>query len=158
MRRDPKRTQRAQTAARRPGSEAGFTLMEVVIAMLILVTGMVSILALFAHAVGIHRAAVDDARTAMVAESVLDRLDFEWSESGSVGGVQGMTFEGPEVAPYAVSTSATEVADSEDALAVTVTLTWRRGTKEQEAVFHSVLLRDESAARLAEAKAAQNTE
>ncbi len=152
-RRTELRRTRIETRAR--GAEAGFTLMEVVIAMLILVTGMVSVLALFTHAVGIHRAAVDDARTVMVAESVLDRLDFEWSESGSVGAVQAMTFEGPEVAPYAVSTSAQPIVDGEDALAVTVTLEWRRGSKEQEAVFHAVLLRDESAVRLAEAKAAR---
>ncbi len=67
-----------------------------------------------------------------------------------------MTFHGPEVKPYAVTTNVAVASGGDDALAATVTLNWRRGSKEQAALFHAVLLRDESAARLAEVKAARS--
>ncbi len=135
-------------------SEAGFTLMEVLISLLVLVSGMVSVLALFTHSVQIHQQAVDDARTAMVAEAVLDRLRFEWEESGDPSALQTMTFEDETFRPYQVETDVASYGrDNEDAVAVTITLRWRRGAREPEVVFRSVLLRNGFAARVQAARA-----
>lgn len=143
----------AKVHAATRGAEAGFTLMEVLIAMLVLVTGMVSILALFTHAVTVHRQAVDDSRAAMVAEAVLDRVRMTWDESGDPATVQALTFEDAGFAPFAVETSIADYGDSKDALAVSITLTWRLGNKEQLAEYHSVVLRDSFATLVAEARA-----
>ena len=136
--------------------EAGFTLMEVLIAMLVLVTGMVSILALFTHAVTIHRQAVDDSRAAMVAEAVFDRVRMTWDETGDPGAVQALVFDDPGFAPFQVETSAVAYGGASDSLAVSVTLTWRLGSKEQLAEFHSVVLRDPFAGLVAEARAGRS--
>ncbi len=132
--------------------EAGFTLIEVLIALLVLVSGMVSVIALFTHSVGVHRGAVDDARSALVAEEVFDRMRVEWDGSGNSGSVTTLDYSDDAFRPFEVTTSVAPIDGSEDALAATVKLTWARGAKEQEETFVSILLRDGFAAKLAELK------
>jgi len=130
--------------------ESGFTLIEVLIALLVLVSGMVSVIALFTHSVGVHRAAVDDARTALVAEQVLDRLRIEWDRSGNSGAVAAVDLSDETFRPFDVTAEVASIDGHADALAVTVKLAWARGAKEQEETFVSILLRDGFRARLAE--------
>ncbi len=67
--------------------EAGFTLMEMLVALGVLTTGMVSVLGLFAFALGIHKEAVDRTNSAasaeMVKSQVLSNLEARWSDGES---------------------------------------------------------------------------
>jgi Tfp pilus assembly protein PilV len=55
-------------------NEAGFTLLEVMIAAVILVTGMVSLLGLFAMALSLHRKSLDTTNSALIAREILPTL------------------------------------------------------------------------------------
>ena len=88
-----------------PRRDGGFTLIEVLIAMLVLVSGMVSVLALFTHSVTIHRTAVDEARAATAIEMVLDRLQVAWDETGSEAALQATAFEDAQFAPFRIATT-----------------------------------------------------
>jgi prepilin-type N-terminal cleavage/methylation domain-containing protein len=64
----------------------GFTLMEMLVALGILTVGMVSILGLFAFALGIHKEAVDRIHASSAAERIAGELfadlKTQWSEEG----------------------------------------------------------------------------
>ena len=64
---------------RRPGAHpaAGFTLLEVMIAAMLLVGGMMAIMGLFGVALATHRANVDIARVAMIRADILPRAQQE---------------------------------------------------------------------------------
>jgi len=133
-------------AARR---DDGFSLMEVLIALAVLVGGMVSVLALFTHAVAVHRYAVDDARAAMLAEEAIERVRLTWVETGDPAEAQALEFGTAEGGAYDVSVSASPYG-VERALAVTVTVAWRRGSTERSATFRTVVTRDAFASRVRE--------
>lgn len=64
---------------RRPDAQpaAGFTLLEVMIAAMLLVGGMMAIMGLFGVALATHRANVDIARVAMIRADILPRAQQE---------------------------------------------------------------------------------
>ena len=60
----------AATILRRPSRREGFSLLEVLIAMVILTVGATSLIALFAAASRTHKRAIDRTRAALVAEGL----------------------------------------------------------------------------------------
>jgi len=113
-----------------------------VIALLILVGGMVSVLALFSTSVSIHRSAVDDATAALLAEEALDRIRVVWDAEGDLARVRELDLTGATSGPYRVEAEVAPVESATDALAVTIRVAWTRGTGTRSASFESVLLRD----------------
>jgi prepilin-type N-terminal cleavage/methylation domain-containing protein len=65
------------------GKRGGFTLVELLVAMVVLVTGMASVLALFLSGVSIHKSALDGSNSALVAELALARVQAELAEGGA---------------------------------------------------------------------------
>lgn len=57
--------------------QAGFTLAEIVLAMLVVAVGVIGVFSLFPAGLQASRAAIDDSRTALLAEAILTDLRME---------------------------------------------------------------------------------
>jgi prepilin-type N-terminal cleavage/methylation domain-containing protein len=130
--------------------ESGFTLIEMVVALGILLIGMVSVLALFTTAVSLHKEAIDQTESSLLAEEVVSRvqgqLDSGRDPRNVAEGFAGWT--DPSRPRYRVSVELADVsnASQEPEWLATVTVIYRQGTREHKETFRSVLVRDAYAA------------
>ena len=124
---------------------SGFSLLEVLIAMLILSVGAASILSLFAAAAATHRKSVDRTRAALVAERVLGELKGLYTpgrEPDEILAELGKRLPGP-IGDYAYEAmlfhpEGDRWAESE--LFARVLVRWRESGSERAEAFHSILL------------------
>jgi type II secretion system protein I len=121
----------------------GFTLLEVMIAMLILSVGAASILSLFAAAASTHRRAVDRTRAALVAERVLGEARVLYApgkEPGEI--VEELKKRLPaEIDGYLHETVLFHPEGwKADELVARVMVRWRQSGAERSETFHTVLL------------------
>jgi type IV pilus modification protein PilV len=121
---------------------SGFTMIEMLIALLVLVGGMVSVLALFSTSLSVHRSAVDDTRAALLAEEALDRIRVTWNETGDAAKVAALDLDDASLRPYRVEAEVEPGDEGGATLAVQVRVSWTRGRSERTSRFESVLLRD----------------
>lgn len=130
------------TRARRAHPEAGFTLMEMLVALGVLTTGMVSVLGLFAFALGIHKEAVDRTNSAAAAElikaQVLSELEARWSDGESEP--QSIpTTPVPELPGYEYRVDLTEAGDGE--WVANIIILWGPSERRRRQEFPTVVLR-----------------
>jgi prepilin-type N-terminal cleavage/methylation domain-containing protein len=123
----------------------GFSLIEVLIAMLILSVGAASILALFAAAASTHRRSVDRTHAALVAERVISeaRAAYDFGKTAEEVLAELKTrvpeeIEGYRHDIYLVHPDGPEWAETE--LFARVTVRWRESGQERSESFNTVLL------------------
>ncbi len=63
----------------RPGGQSGFSLLEILVALSVMVVGMTSIMVLFAVGVTTHKRSVDQMNAAIAAESVFSEIEAKYT-------------------------------------------------------------------------------
>ena len=129
-------------------SEGGFTLMEVIVAMAILTTGMLSILALFASAVAIHREALDANHVERIVDDVLAGMRAE-AESGQ--DPEGFPPRESTIFPAYTVSAAVEPLPADaasNAFLVRVTVGFVRNGRETSETIEAVVAKDDHASRV----------
>jgi prepilin-type N-terminal cleavage/methylation domain-containing protein len=149
-------TRASQTGGRRPGRAGGFTLIEILIAIAILVIGMVGVLAGFSAAVGLHKRGMDQTTAALLAQTILEikqreALDGKSCDEMSTRRGGDYVFRRSEMYPaYECKIICTELSDREYQMSVEVRMRPRNprdtpstGTEAQEenVRFETILLR-----------------
>jgi prepilin-type N-terminal cleavage/methylation domain-containing protein len=129
----------------RGAPQGGFSLIEVLIAMLVLSVGAASLLSLFAAAAATHQRAVDRTNAALVAERILSELGAEYSlgrEPASI--LESLTAKLPEkIDGYGYDVVLFHPQGegwSEHELFVRVTVHWEFTGSRRAEKFHGVLL------------------
>jgi prepilin-type N-terminal cleavage/methylation domain-containing protein len=148
---------------RRSPRSDGFSLLEVLIAMMILSIGAASVLALFAGAANTHRRALDRTESALVAEQILAEVAARYVDGLTADEVRArVEREVPAIFgdatwrvelfhPADVRMPREEVADAEPAirpdaewepeeLFARVVVRWKRGGTSREDSFYTLLL------------------
>lgn len=141
--------------------ERGFSLMEVLIAMMILTAGATSVIALFAVASSTHKRAVDRTRAALIAEEIFSQVQaryrFETEPGDIVAALQqtvpaeidGYYWEvilyqpGRDRRRSVRSSRRSEPEESvwgEEELVVRVTVKWAQAAQPREEVYSTILL------------------
>jgi Tfp pilus assembly protein PilV len=123
----------ARNPRRRDG---GFTLLEILIALLILVVSLVSVFALFGAASASHRRAVASQNSAQLAYSVLAELE-QVPNPGSLPNMSGKT--NPAFEGYTYDVAFKQVGLNE--IEAVVTIHWKRGGKDESEVYTTILLK-----------------
>lgn len=122
----------------------GFTLTEVLIAMGILAIGAVAALSLFAAGAATQKRAIDQARSAFVAEQVIAGLEERLAGDVDLAelAVEGVTLEGQPGYTYDVAlTDLDEESGWSLEVLVEVTVRWKSKGKGREATYQTILLR-----------------
>lgn len=124
---------------------AGFSLLEILIAMAVLSLGAASILALFAAAASTHRRAVDRTHAALMAERVFSEARMLYTPGKLVEDLErelAVSFP-PDAGAYtyeALFFHPTEPGWTEDELVLGVTVRWRQSGAARAERFQTVLL------------------
>lgn len=129
--------------------QSGFSLIEILIALAILVIGMVGVLAAFASAVGLHKRGIDQASAALVAETVLEAKQAEalagkTADELSTGSAGDYRFEhSPDYPAYQRRIVCQELNDEEYLLTVEVRLRPQHKSPDEAdtVTFATILLR-----------------
>jgi prepilin-type N-terminal cleavage/methylation domain-containing protein len=138
-----------------PSRAGGFSLLEVLIAMLILSVGAASVLSLFAAAASTHRRAVDRTHAALVAERVLAEVRHLYVPGRTP---QAIVEELPKRLPEEIDGYRHETVAfhpkgdswSEAELFAMVTVRWRESGLERAETFQTILLPRHDLGRLEE--------
>ncbi len=140
----------------RASASGGFTLVEVLVAMTILTTGMLSILALFASSVAIHREALDAAHVERIVDATLAELRAEAETGRDPSG-----FAERESSAYPAYRVSAEVEPLEGvagaAFAVRITVTFVRSGRDVQESVEAVVVKDDFAARVEAAAGGRST-
>ncbi len=130
--------------SRHPGKR-GFSLIEVLIAMVILGLGAASLVALFAAGSSIHKRSVDRTRAALVAERVFSDAGLVYTQGVSPGAVVGKLrqrlpeeIDGYRHEILAFHPEGDEWSDQE--LYVQVEIRWKRSGRARAETFATILL------------------
>lgn len=117
---------------------SGFSLLEILIAILIFVIGSASIWSLFALAIDTHAQAVDEQMVALLAESLIAELQDVHIQKGKVllpiKQAERETFPG-----YRYDIQFDDLPN--DAVFITLTISYSRRGQIQEEIFHTVIHR-----------------
>jgi prepilin-type N-terminal cleavage/methylation domain-containing protein len=126
-------------AVRASRRRSGFTLLEVVLALIILSIGIVSIFSLFGVAAASHSRAMDHDRAARMAMMVMVdvRQSFDEQTPENIAGAKHPSFPGSYT--YDVEHTALD-ADGNEFLVV-VTVKWNRGGRGFSEKFETVMVR-----------------
>lgn len=121
--------------------QAGFTLMEILIALGIFVIAAVSIMSLFMVATSTHKRAVDATRAGMLAETLLSEIDTAARTQGAIRAVSKKTPH-PDYPGMTYTIELKEITPDEHK--VVVVIHWKREGKDREQRFDTVVLASEA--------------
>jgi len=118
--------------------KAAFTLLEVLIAMLILLVGSTSICALWIGAIDLHKRALDKERVATLADSILAEMQSgDWKERLAKG-----RWESTKYFPgYSIVIDTTPLPNH--SLFLQLTISYKRYGRMRRQVFHTVLWKEQ---------------
>jgi prepilin-type N-terminal cleavage/methylation domain-containing protein len=134
----------------------GFTLIEMVVALGILLVGMVSVLALFTSAVSLHKAAIDQTEVSLVAEQVMLRIRGQIDAGRDPKAVaQSFTdWKDAEHPTYRVTAELVDVTNAagEPEWVLAVHVKYPAGNRENTETYRTVVVRDAFAAAVRKAR------
>jgi len=128
-----------------PREEKGFTLIEMVVAMGILLVGMTSILALLAFGLAVHRTSAKKAETALVVEGIVHRLPqlvFPKDPDKPARSLGSRPVPGHPGLVYSVEVEPNQESPGE--YLAQIRLQWKEKGRFRTVEFHSVLIREEN--------------
>jgi len=123
------------------GSERGFTLVEILVALFVMLVGISSAFALFAAATALHKRATDQTSAAVIAESIFSQLQSELTAGVELSDIRKANLMPKGYEGYRHDIELVPIDPYENEIYVRLVITWlKRGTgREQE--FSTILLR-----------------
>lgn len=125
----------------RQSASGGFTLVEILVALFVMLIGLSSAFALFAAATAMHKRALDQSTAAILADSIFSEVESKLTVGVEINKLArtGDTF--PEFKGYSYDLELIPVDDNEDEIFVKVTIRWRKQGRERNQVFSTILIR-----------------
>ncbi|MBI5366757.1 MAG: prepilin-type N-terminal cleavage/methylation domain-containing protein [Planctomycetes bacterium] len=121
-------------------AQAGFTLMEILVALAVLALGTTGVFLLFNIGAQTHRRAIENARVAALADTLLTELNQGMSLGDPIDLRDATHPSFPDGFRYDATYVAVGPLDSR-AYAVTVKIKWQRAGREASETFDTVMLR-----------------
>jgi len=119
-------------------SQAGFTLMEILIALGIFVIAASSIMSLFMVAASTHKRAIDNTRAGMLAESLLSELQADVKSGQVLRSIKGKKTRDYPGLTYDILAQRVNPDDRYEAK-VTIIIRWKREGKDRSQSFVTVI-------------------
>ncbi len=136
--------------------ESGFTLIEMVVALGVLLLGMISVLSLFTAAISLHKEAIDQTDCALLAEEVVGRVRSQLDAGREAKAVEQAfaDWQDPTRPHYRVTVDLTEVSNDAQVpeWRASVAVRFRKGAKDRRETFETVIVRDAFAAGVRKAR------
>ncbi|MFH1421493.1 MAG: prepilin-type N-terminal cleavage/methylation domain-containing protein [Planctomycetota bacterium] len=120
---------------------SGFTLLEVIVALSIMMIGISSAFALFAAATALHKRSIDQTNSGLIAETVLSNLDLKLTTGIELSDLQIVNGALPEYPNYTYELILVPLDADEREIYIDLAVKWKRGGKLCEQVFNSIRLR-----------------
>ncbi|MBI1852650.1 MAG: prepilin-type N-terminal cleavage/methylation domain-containing protein [Planctomycetes bacterium] len=135
--------------------DRGFTLIEMVVALGVLLVGMVSVLALFTTAISLHKEAIDQTESSLIAEQVMTRIRGQ-VDAGRDPKAVAQAFadwKDPDHPNYRVTAELADVhnAAAEPEWLLSIHVRFQKGNRERQETYRTILVREAYAAAVRKA-------
>ena len=132
------------TAANTNGSgssESGFTLVEILVALFVMLVGLSSAFALFAAATAMHKRALDQSTSAVMAESILSEVESKLTSGIQISQITRMNAEFPTYDGYRYDLELVPMDDNEDEIYVKLTIRYLKQGRDRSQHFSTIMIR-----------------
>jgi prepilin-type N-terminal cleavage/methylation domain-containing protein len=124
----------------------GFTLLEVMIAIMILVLGIIAVLPLFAVGSASHKRALDQVHTSLLAPRIAAMIEENLVDANPRDVKEGLFWEYGQEYRYDATFEQIVAGSANDPLAnaafiLRVTVKWKKGTQDHLETFETLVLR-----------------
>jgi type II secretory pathway pseudopilin PulG len=121
--------------------ESGFTLLEIIVALALMMIGIASAFALFAAGTALHKRSVDQTNTALIAEQVFSDLDSKLTTGIDIAKLQKKGASLPEFRDYTYDLHLIPIDKNGEELYVDLTVRWKTRGKIREQTFSTIRIR-----------------
>jgi type II secretory pathway pseudopilin PulG len=122
-------------------AEEGFTLVEILVALFVMLVGISSAFALFAAATALHKRATDQTSAAVIAESVFSQIQSELTAGVELSDIRKADLMPKEYESYKYDLELVPVDVYENEIYVKLTVTWRKRGTGRKQEFSTILIR-----------------
>ena len=127
-----------------PGSaqrSSGFTLVEILVALFVMVIGLSSAFALFAAATAIHKRATDQLVATIMAESIFSEVESKLTSGIEISRIARTDGTSEQYEGYRYDLELVPLDQGQDEVYVKVTIRWRKQGRARSQVFSTILIR-----------------
>ena len=121
--------------------ESGFTLLEIIVALSIMLIGIASVFALFAAATALHKRSVDQTNAALIAGMVFSDLDSKITTGIDIAKLQKTGASLLEFPNYTYDLHLTPIDENGEELYIDLTVRWKTKGKIREQTFSTIRIR-----------------
>lgn len=122
-------------------SNGGFTLIEILVALFVMLIGLSSAFALFAAATAMHKRATDQSMAAIMADSVFSEVESKLTSGVDISRIARLDAKFPKYEGYRYDLTLIPMDENEDEIYVRLAIRWSTQGKELSRVFSTILIR-----------------
>ena len=119
----------------------GFTLVEILVALFVMLVGISSAFALFAAATALHKRATDQTSAAVIAESIFSQVQSELTAGVELSKIRKGNYMPKGYEEYKYDLEIVAVDDYENEVFVKLTVIWRKRGMGRKQEFSTILIR-----------------
>jgi type II secretory pathway pseudopilin PulG len=119
----------------------GFTLVEILVALFVMLVGISSAFALFAAATALHKRATDQTSAAVIAESIFSQVQSELTSGVELSDIRRGKYMPRGYENYKYELELVAVDDYENEVFVKLTVVWRQKGMGRKQEFSTILIR-----------------
>ncbi len=131
----------AQTKCANPKQPKGFTLIEILVALFVLLIGLSSAFALFAAATAMHKRATDQSTAAIMSDSIFSQVESKLTAGVEITRIARTNADLPGYEGYKYDLELIPVDENENEIFVRLTILWRKQGRARSQVFSTILNR-----------------
>lgn len=122
---------------------SGFTLIEILVALGVMILGMTSAFALFAAATAMHKHAVVQSTAAILADNIFSRVESELTAGADISRIAKTNADARDegYGGYTYDLELVPIDTQENEIYVRLTIKWRKEGKKRHQQFSTILLR-----------------
>jgi len=128
-----------------PRSSGGFTLVEILVALFVMLIGLSSVFALFAAATALHKRATDNSTAAILSDCIFSEVATQLTSGVQVEKIRkyNAAFPGYEGYKYDVELVAIDMEEEQNAneFFIRLTIRWQKQGRERNQVFATIINR-----------------
>jgi len=122
-------------------SSGGFTLIEILVALFVMLIGLSSAFALFAAATAMHKRATDQSMAAIMADSIFSEVESRLTAGVDINRIARMDARFPKYEGYRYDLELIPLDANEDEIYARLSIRWNTQGKELSRVFSTILIR-----------------
>jgi prepilin-type N-terminal cleavage/methylation domain-containing protein len=122
-------------------SNSGFTLIEILVALFVMLIGLSSAFTLFAAATAMHKRATDQSMVAIMADSIFSEVESKLTSGVELSRISRSDARFPRYEGYRYDLLLVPMDDNEDEVYMRLSIRWKTQGKERSQVFSTILIR-----------------